>query len=341
MYEDEIPKRYISSFSKVNGFIQLDLSQDMSLFRSPRRNSFSCQNVVIKSEPVDREEVAYDDLTIEYLLDEANDSKDWFRDFPRIEPHLRKSYSCEKNTNSDRPESELQILQSEYPVQRCHFCQISDRSGSSHTPINQYALTHPYNCINCKDRFIAYSDYILHECVGISNSNKLMKTPLKCKFCSMNFSKEKHLNTHEKTHKNIFSCYLCKYSAISKRKLHTHFSQKHSVNYFSYSWKDVLKLCSSRGPAPRHQSAKSYDCFKCGLKFTQEKALKRHELFTHTNGNSYKCLVCARVFIRPYYLKQHMKVHDGILPFRCLACHKLFRNQSILYKHTRECTKKS
>ena len=341
LYEDEIPKRYISSFSKVNGFIQLDLSQDMSLFRSPRRNSFSCQNVVIKSEPVDTEEVAYDDLTIEYLLDEANDSKDWFRDFPRIEPHLRKSYSCEKNTNSDRPESELQILQSEYPVQRCHFCQISDRSGSSHTPINQYALTHPYNCINCKDRFIAYSDYILHECVGISNSNKLMKTPLKCKFCSMNFSKEKHLNTHEKTHKNIFSCYLCKYSAISKRKLHTHFSQKHSVNYFSYSWKDVLKLCSSRGPAPRHQSAKSYDCFKCGLKFTQEKALKRHELFTHTNGNSYKCLVCARVFIRPYYLKQHMKVHDGILPFRCLACHKLFRNQSILYKHTRECTKKS
>ena len=341
LYEDEIPKRYISSFSKVNGFIQLDLSQDMSLFRSPRRNSFSRHNLVIKSEPVDKEEVAYDDLTIEYLHDEANDSKDWFRDFPRIEPHLRKSYSCEKNTNSDRPQSELQTLQSEYPVQGCRFCQISDRSSSSHAPINHYALTHPYNCINCRDRFTSYSDYMLHECVGISNSNKLIRTPLKCKFCSMNFSERKHLNTHEKTHENIFSCYLCKYSAISKRKLHTHFSQKHSVNSLSRSWKDVLKLCSSRGPAPRHQSAKSYGCFRCGLKFTQEKALKRHELFTHANGNSYKCLICARVFLRPYYLQQHMKIHDGILPFRCLTCSKLFRNQSILYKHTRECTKKS
>ena len=341
LYEDEIPKRYISSFSKVNGFIQLDLSQDMSLFRSPRQNSFSSHNVVIKSEPVDTEEVAYDDLTIEYLHDEASDSKEWFRDFPRIEPHLRKSYSCEKNTNSDRPESELQILQKEHPVQGCRFCQISDRSGSSHTSINHYALTHPYNCINCKNRFTSYSGYILHKCVGISDSNKLMRTPLKCKFCSMNFSKEKHLNTHEKTHENIFSCYLCKYLAKSKRKLHTHFCQKHSVNSCSRSWKDVLKLCSSTGSAPRHQKSESYDCFRCGLKFTQEKALKRHELFTHTNANSYKCLICARVFIRPYYLQQHMKIHDGILPFRCLTCQKLFRKQSILYKHTRECTKKS
>ena len=75
-------------------------------------------------------------------------------------------------------------------------------------------------------------------------------------------------------------------------------------------------------------------CSKCNFVCTKRKTLIRHDKFVHGHkSNDNMCSICGRTFLKAFYLKSHIRTHQGIHPFRCSHCNTTFQHKYQLYKH--------
>ena len=95
---------------------------------------------------------------------------------------------------------------------------------------------------------------------------------------------------------------------------------------------DNLKLITKHEMI--HVSERSI-CEKCGAKFSNSGALKRHRILTHSDERPFKCLQCDAAFKRLGHLAEHMGIHTGERPFKCLHCDFAFKRLSHLTEHMR------
>jgi len=77
----------------------------------------------------------------------------------------------------------------------------------------------------------------------------------------------------------------------------------------------------------------TYSCPCCSETFLSFRQLKQH-MRTHDDLRPYKCVQCKKEYKRNAHLVQHVRtVHKGERPHRCLQCSKTFARPSHLVAH--------
>lgn len=75
-------------------------------------------------------------------------------------------------------------------------------------------------------------------------------------------------------------------------------------------------------------------CSLCGVQFSEVSSLRRH-MKIHEGVRPYKCLFCSKTFRQAGQLKTHLRVHTGEKPFACKQCDKCFAQKCQLVSHCR------
>ncbi|KAK5612277.1 hypothetical protein CRENBAI_016265 [Crenichthys baileyi] len=73
-----------------------------------------------------------------------------------------------------------------------------------------------------------------------------------------------------------------------------------------------------------------------GQKPRPKKAKKGEHLKIHSGFKPHRCVVCGKAFIRGPDLKRHERVHSNERPFACQMCEKAFKHKSHLKDHERQ-----
>ena len=80
-----------------------------------------------------------------------------------------------------------------------------------------------------------------------------------------------------------------------------------------------------------HATKKDWTCDCCGSQFGTKAGLKNH-VKSHLPP-SFSCSKCDKKFKNTYNLKEHEKLHRGILNELCKHCKEGFRTKTLLYYH--------
>ena len=80
---------------------------------------------------------------------------------------------------------------------------------------------------------------------------------------------------------------------------------------------------------------KPFNCVVCGMGFSREKALRKHEI-DHTGINPEKCHICGKTFSEKSKLSKHVNVtHNEARNYACRICDKRFKQKSPRDRHER------
>ncbi|XP_044269532.1 zinc finger protein 62 homolog isoform X34 [Tribolium madens] len=128
-----------------------------------------------------------------------------------------------------------------------------------------------------------------------------------CKVCYKVFCTSQQLSKHRVRHREK------KYKCPSCDKM------------FIYQYEKINHI------AVQHVEVKNVSCEFCNYKTTNNTALKKHVMRSHTRDFKFKCDVCNKGFYDTQTLAHHRdSAHEGV-SFVCEFCSKFFRN----YKHFR------
>ena len=75
---------------------------------------------------------------------------------------------------------------------------------------------------------------------------------------------------------------------------------------------------------------KLHECSRCGAKFEEKNALRRHR---EGHKSSYQCRFCAATFSKLCRLEEHRNIHTGEKPFECSHCEAKFAESKQLKLH--------
>lgn len=81
-----------------------------------------------------------------------------------------------------------------------------------------------------------------------------------------------------------------------------------------------------------HSGTKPYACNECERKFSDSSTLRKHKQ-THSGERPFSCDRCDRKFSRNSTLVRHKLIHTGEKPFVCDQCNKKFTRKSSLNQH--------
>ncbi|XP_028813216.1 myoneurin isoform X2 [Denticeps clupeoides] len=82
------------------------------------------------------------------------------------------------------------------------------------------------------------------------------------------------------------------------------------------------------------QSKEKPVCSTCGKIFSELSSLRRH-MRIHNGLKPYKCQLCGRTFRQGNQLKTHIRIHTGEKPFKCDRCDKSYAQKCQLVFHCR------
>ena len=177
---------------------------------------------------------------------------------------------------------------------------------------------------NCSQVFQDASEYYIHvrNCPPRKPARKKYESPFKsvvgdstvCSVCGMELSSASRLRSHmESFHveSKTFNCHQCQKVFGSERLVNKHIKTVHNT----------------------------YICDLCGrlVKTTRE---RDHKLLYHTpeDQKPLKCKTCIPVkgFLYQGHLDEHMNIHMGIKPFKCISCPGVaYANKANLSAHIR------
>ncbi|XP_065224302.1 zinc finger protein 224-like [Planococcus citri] len=154
-----------------------------------------------------------------------------------------------------------------------------------------------------------------NEISGLSQS-------LVCKICHWNASNEGNMKRHIMfLHEGLrpFECADCGKSFTRKEHMKSHIFSMH-MPYQSRPYKcdTCSKFYSTRSDLNYH---------RCSASARRKKVSDRRQSFV--------CNICPVKFSRPSGLKSHMLIHEGLKPFKCAECGKLFRRKYHMNQHIR------
>ncbi|XP_064801428.1 zinc finger protein 407-like [Oncorhynchus masou masou] len=103
----------------------------------------------------------------------------------------------------------------------------------------------------------------------------------------------------------------------------------------------TAQLGDARNHVKRHLGMREYKCHICGWAFVMKKHLSTHLLGKHGVGQpkerKFECDLCDRSFSEKWALNNHMKLHTGDKPHKCVwpSCHYAFLTLSAMKDHYR------
>ena len=191
----------------------------------------------------------------------------------------------------------------------------------------------------------------------------------KCTRCTRAFKSQFDLDRHIKSHPNT-TCEICGKDFPFKGRLQQHRNTVHRTELNVYGPKirfpceQCDRVYKDKGTLKEHMVAEhgvqgNYNCEVCGKQFWLKTRLDMH-VRTHTGEKPYQCTVCGKVFplssslyvhvkkhsserfecticntnyATNYYLKEHMKGHDGSAKLQCRICFKWLKNKNVRKSH--------
>ncbi|XP_050416034.1 uncharacterized protein LOC126829911 [Patella vulgata] len=174
----------------------------------------------------------------------------------------------------------------------------------------------------------------------------LPKEEIKCKICSQSFSSLSDVKSHLENHLNNNYCEICRKTFKNKQTLHKHIvdhlnNDKDTTTRYECSYEGCRKYFKSERNLNHHQKRhnvnKSFKCSKCTKSFTSNSLLQKH-LKSHMNIDVVKkfpCSICDHVSLTANHLRQHMRIHSGVRPYKCDVCDKSFNQKPNLTRHVR------
>uniref|UniRef100_UPI00398F7DEE zinc finger protein 516 isoform X2 n=1 Tax=Pristiophorus japonicus TaxID=55135 RepID=UPI00398F7DEE len=121
-----------------------------------------------------------------------------------------------------------------------------------------------------------------------------------CSCCKGKFEKQDQLDQHVQLLHKSYKCRLCKYVTLRDDELLSHIEKIHITVEMPKSEGESVKI---------EQPANGFTCEACHQTFTQSWFLKAH-MKKHNGSFEYGCHVCGRRFKESWFLKNHMKVHS-------------------------------
>ncbi|KAA0202465.1 hypothetical protein HAZT_HAZT002315 [Hyalella azteca] len=136
----------------------------------------------------------------------------------------------------------------------------------------------PYKCYMCNKKFRVKCNLDTHMFIHSGKRDR----PFKCNLCVRSFCRDKDLDAHVRSHKNIrpFICNECGKSFIHKNNLTAHMAQ--------------------------HSGQKEHKCAYCGKTFFRKYNLINHER-VHTGETPYSCPICGKTFTQKSNYNVHRK----------------------------------
>lgn len=167
-----------------------------------------------------------------------------------------------------------------------------------------------------------------------------------CPKCPMRFYRtdirKKHL-IRQHGEGNIYCCYICKRTSVTRQEMHRHMSCKH---FRQPRLNCPFPLCSGKsftrgglaGHMRRKHSSRTFCCYLCETTFTDSRSLRQHIGWVHCGQKSHKCpkANCAKMFKEKNGLRAHMAFRhgEGHL-YTCRICKKSLASAASRGNHMR------
>lgn len=203
----------------------------------------------------------------------------------------KKPYSCD-----DCSKTFIQKRQFENHINRHHK---SDIIRKNHT--KEYVP-----CDECPKQFQNIKSLNLHK------QNHAQDKRFRCVICSMDFSIRyqfmNHMNAHDAT---LYQCQFCLQQFKKLGNLKTHEAIQHNQKF---------------NQLQPHKTIPKFNCNLCEKLYQSKSSLIRH-LKTHSTASYIQCELCPKQ-IRSTYFNTHMKLHMGIMSYKCIICSKIFQKRA-------------
>ncbi|KAK2705893.1 hypothetical protein QYM36_016041 [Artemia franciscana] len=320
----------------------------------------------IKNQPLEERGISQEPSSIRYIKLKI--------DPPVVSPKAsslseQQAITCPKAILQVEKISKQFIKDTRNAIWRCRFCDQVENS-SLILDLHQSTECEQLSQIQCKLCFSIFSNYstfvvhyiehklgekrqcpiCLHE--GISDIRQHLLSyghlsqsstkKYRCYICGKNFSTNKAMISHRKTHLKPHKCEVCEKRFSSKNSLTCH-KRIHSGER-PYKCKICNKTFNKinilTSHLKVHSDEKSYECGICGKTFTYKRTLSKHKRI-HTGERPFKCDFCEKSFALPWILKIHLRLHTGEKPFKCDLCNKAYICSSSLYFHKKSHNSKS
>lgn len=288
-----------------------------ALLISPSSNA--AQNVKQEESEECPEQIILHNLTDE-LEDESNDIHIEVLEIQGIgEDNNKNKFKCDLCNRLFSRKTHLKRHMTIHTDERAYVCTATGcdkkfrRLDHLQNHLSRHAQLRPYICSHCQNTF-ARLDHLRNH-MEARHTEKKPSNKWSCSECNRNFSSEKNLKAHERTHSvKAFNCKVCNEEFASKNDLNKHVSKSHPNERRPY-------LCSECGMTfvrndylaihmRRHRGEMRYHCKFCKKRFFRSTDLRVHEKY-HTNERTHKCEHCDKSFQRSYNLLVHLRVHTG------------------------------
>ncbi|XP_050396069.1 zinc finger protein 525 isoform X2 [Patella vulgata] len=237
---------------------------------------------------------------------------------------------------------------------KCKYCSKRFRSQGTLTEhIRIHTREKRYKCDVCDLSFISSTTRRVHKRLHVNPK------PHVCSYCYRSFMSVDKLDNHVKTHTSLdsFKCDSCEETFSTKASLARHVVKLHTEKPHSchICGKSYARVCNLNlhieshtgiNPAPYDFVPKAirvydertdtsrlmYQCDYCDQKKYSMVALNEH-LRIHNGVKPFKCDICDKSFTFVRQLKPHLRMHSGERPYRCEECDKSFTSSMYLQRH--------
>ncbi|XP_039282181.1 zinc finger protein 845 isoform X3 [Nilaparvata lugens] len=210
----------------------------------------------------------------------------------------------------------------------------------------QIAITEDIvKCLVCETPFADECTFKKHL-----QSGKCIKfKTFACRECGRNYSTQRLLNEHMKTHSGTYSlCHICG-ANIKTRGMRRHVRTVHerweATQLQNSANKKVCQVCGvtvSKYVFNQHLAThffnRNYKCGSCDKTFSHKISLKIH-LKTHESAQkTYTCEICSDTFRRRDHVVAHKaRIHNiiRVKNYKCDVCQKSFSTSNTLHVHKR------
>lgn len=254
------------------------------------------------------------------------------------------------SANSSAPDKQ-QRVRKEDDAARCASCRAATEAPEGRRPHRRIRLD-PHTCSLCSKTFISSAHLTLH----LASHSKERK--YRCSTCGKYFHQSSHLMAHKVIHSGDrpFKCPECgkTFGRASHLKTHRRLHTGEKPFKCTYCDKSFTQKAGLLAHVRLHTGERPYKCEQCGEGFRSLSLLLSHKAQENSGQakpvpdsapsprqpqkaqcgqDDLKCGVCCRTFVRSSYIRLHIRLKKGQLPYHCKVCNKTFVKLDTFVNH--------